>query len=234
MRPLRVGTNAAALEPTVGARRMPAGCTDDRSHSIMRRHPRKNTRAASHTHIGRFVEQLGRLAEGEGLPRTAGRMMAVLLICAVPMSTDELAARLNVSRASVSTNSRLLQSLGIANLITRPGSRRDYLQISGDPCSSLLTLGLHRMQSMCTAIREMRLAMSGGEFGVPRQRLQRMERFYELAIAQAQSALSTWRQLGVGRDAARGNRATARSSSSLRNPAVRKKPSGMRRPNVLD
>jgi DNA-binding transcriptional regulator GbsR (MarR family) len=141
-------------------------------------------------HIDRFVEQLGRLAEGEGLPRTAGRMMGVLMVCGSPLGIDDLATRLKVSRASISTNSRLLQSLSIADLVSEPGSRRDYLQISGDPCASLLTLGLHRMQSMCAAVREMRLTMSGKQFDVPRARLKRIESFYVLAITQAQAVLA--------------------------------------------
>jgi hypothetical protein len=151
------------------------------------------------THIDRFIEQLGRLAEGEGLPRTAGRMMGVLMICGSPMGIDEFATTLKVSRASISTNSRLLQSLAIAELVSEPGSRRDYLQISGDPCSSLLTLGLQRMHSMRDAVRQMRLALSGAAFGTPRARLKRMERFYELAINQAQSVLSLWRNKQVSR-----------------------------------
>ncbi len=146
------------------------------------------------THIERFVEQLGRLAEGEGLPRTAGRMMGVLMICGSPLSIDELAGRLQVSRASISTNSRLLQSLAIADLVTELGSRRDYLQISGDPCSSLLTLGLHRMESMRGAIRQMRLAIDGSQFAGSRARLKRMEDFYDLAITQAQAVLAAWRR----------------------------------------
>ncbi len=136
-------------------------------------------------HFDRFIEQLGRLAEGEGLPRTAGRMMGVLMIAGAPRSIADLAARLKVSRASISTNSRLLQSLAIADLISEPGSRRDYLQISGDPCGSLLTLGLGRMQSMCTAVRQMRLAMNGAHLGAPRTRLKRIERLYVLAITRA-------------------------------------------------
>lgn len=152
-----------------------------------------STVSIQNTHIDRFIEQLGRLAEGEGLPRTAGRMMGVLMICGAPMDINELATRLQVSRASISTNSRLLQSLAIANLVMRPGDRRDYLQISGDPCSSLLMLGLRRMESMRGAIRQMRLAMNGAQFGAPRARLKRMERFYDLAITQGQTVLATWR-----------------------------------------
>jgi DNA-binding transcriptional regulator GbsR (MarR family) len=150
-------------------------------------------------HFDRFVEQLGLLAEGEGLPRTAGRMMGVLMVCSEPMGIDELATTLKVSRASISTNSRLLQSLQIADLVREPGDRRDYLQISGDSCSSLLTLGLHRMQSMRRAVRQMRLALNGAAFSTSRGLLKRMEQLYDLAIEQAQSVLSLWRKSHLGK-----------------------------------
>jgi len=110
------------------------------------------------THVDRFIEQLGRLVESEGLSRTAGRMMGLLIVSRAPWGIDDICTRLKVSRASVSSNSRLLHSLAIAQWVTGPGSRRDYLQIRGDSCISLLTLGIQRMQSMRLAIREMRRA----------------------------------------------------------------------------
>jgi DNA-binding transcriptional regulator GbsR (MarR family) len=139
-----------------------------------------------------FIERLGRLAEGEGLPRTAGRMMGALILSPTPLGIDELANRLKVSRASISTNSRLLQSLSIASLVDRPGSRRDYLRISGDPCSSLLSLGLQRMQSMHGAIQEMRCVLDPSRFDELRTRLRRMERFYTEAIRGVEVVLAEW------------------------------------------
>jgi DNA-binding transcriptional regulator GbsR (MarR family) len=153
-----------------------------------------NRQKAQTAHVDRFIEQLGRLAEGEGLPRTAGRMMGLLIVSGIPLGIDEIAARLQVSRASVSTNSRLLQSLSIAQLVSAPGNRRDYLQISGDPCSSLLALGLQRMQSMHQAVRQMRLATNGAEFKTTRTRLRRMEKFYAGAVRQVQAVLENWNE----------------------------------------
>jgi DNA-binding transcriptional regulator GbsR (MarR family) len=148
------------------------------------------------THVDGFIEQVGRLVEGEGLPRTAGRMMGLMIVSGTPLGIDEISRRLKVSRASVSTNSRLLQSLAIAQLVSEPGNRRDYLQIRGDSCSSLLTLGVQRMQSMRAAIRKMRLAMRRGQFGTTHARLKRMERFYDTAIEQVHGVLASWRDDG--------------------------------------
>jgi DNA-binding transcriptional regulator GbsR (MarR family) len=146
-----------------------------------------------------FIERLGRLIESEGLPRTAGRMLGLLMISGEPLSIDDVAEELRVSRASVSTNGRLLESLDIAKRVTKPGDRRDYIQISDDPCSSLLSLGVRRLNDMRRAVREMRTAGSQVRAATPmRQRLERMEKFYDLAISKAESVLSAWKRERTG------------------------------------
>ncbi|HEU4626750.1 MAG TPA: MarR family transcriptional regulator [Steroidobacteraceae bacterium] len=140
-----------------------------------------------------FIERLGRLAEGEGLPRTAGRMMGLLMIHDADLSIDDIAEQLRVSRASVSTNGRLLESLDIAARVTRPGDRRDYLRIAAEPCTSLLSLGVRRLRDMQRAVREMREAVPGARAPV-RNRLERIERFYGLAIGRAESVLEDWQK----------------------------------------
>ena len=154
--------------------------------------------ARTEPHLIRFVEQAGRLAEGEGLPRIAGRMMALLMVSGRHMGIDELSQALRVSRASVSTNGQLLRQLNIAERVTVPGDRRDYLQISGDPCSALLNLGLRRLRTMRDAIREMRHALRAGGAGV-RARLNQTERCYDAAVERVESLLGSW-QRGRGRD----------------------------------
>jgi len=154
--------------------------------------------AAQNTrHVDQFIEQLGRLAEGEGLSRTAGRMMALLIVAGRPLEIDDFARRLKVSRASVSTNGRVLQSLKIAERVSQSGSRRDYLRISGDPSRALLTLGLQRMRSMHLAISEIRLALRGKQSEATVARLRRMAKLYDAAIAQMEGVLRKWSSLAA-------------------------------------
>lgn len=148
---------------------------------------------ASSTPGREFIERMGRLAEGEGLPRIAGRMMGLLMLNDRELSIDEVAQELKVARASVSTNGRLLESLNIAVRMTRPGDRRDYLFIAADPCTSLLSLGVRRLTEMRRAVREMSHATGRAKnANFIRLRLQRMEDFYDLAISRAESVLAQW------------------------------------------
>lgn len=76
--------------------------------------------------VSQFVESWGLVMERYGLPRIGGRIIGLLMVTKEPMSLDDLAGRLGVSRASVSTNIRLAQMSGMVEQVTKPGDRRDY------------------------------------------------------------------------------------------------------------
>ena len=78
----------------------------------------------------RLVERFGVLADRAGMSRIAGRIVGLLLQHPGDLSLDEIAQRLAVSRASVSTEARRLLDAGIVERVGRPGDRKDYYQIS--------------------------------------------------------------------------------------------------------
>lgn len=79
---------------------------------------------------GRFVETLGAMWEGYGLPRGAGRIFGLLLLAARALSAEEISATLHVSRSSVSTDVRELLSIGLVERIRVPGDRTGYYMFS--------------------------------------------------------------------------------------------------------
>ena len=68
-----------------------------------------------------FTDRMGLLFEAEGQPRIAGRMFGYLLVSEDPRSLDQLAETLRVSKASVSTNARLLADKGMLERRLPPG-----------------------------------------------------------------------------------------------------------------
>ena len=94
-----------------------------------------------------FVELMGRHLEEEGMPRIAGRLMGALFLNEEEASLDDLAEQLQVSKASVSSNARLLEHWGIAERVTLPGDRRDFYRLSRDAEERSLqrTLDRHRL-----------------------------------------------------------------------------------------
>lgn len=79
-----------------------------------------------------FVERLGLLIESEGHSRVGGQLLGILLLSDSPLSLDELALRLAVSKASVSINARHLEQKGVAIRVSFPGDRRDHYAIAPD------------------------------------------------------------------------------------------------------
>ena len=59
----------------------------------------------------RFTDRIASLFEHDGLPPIAGRIFALLLLSEEARSLDQLAAELGVSKASASTNARLLAAV---------------------------------------------------------------------------------------------------------------------------
>jgi DNA-binding transcriptional regulator GbsR (MarR family) len=80
-----------------------------------------------------FVESLGLILQTEGFPRIAGRLLGIFVLRGGPLSFQELCDALQVSRGSVSTNTRLLESLGAVERVAMAGERQDYFRLADNP-----------------------------------------------------------------------------------------------------
>ena len=96
--------------------------------------------------IEEFVEQLGLFAQADGLPRIAGRILGLMVIHGGPFSFSELSVMLKVSRGSISTNTRVLENLGVIERTTRPGERQDYFKLHSNPYIELIRGLQNRMK----------------------------------------------------------------------------------------
>lgn len=80
-----------------------------------------------------YIEEFGLFYEQYGLSRTAGRILAWLMVCEPPHQTmNDLVEALQVSKSSISTASRLLIQGNIIERISLPGERRDFYRIKDD------------------------------------------------------------------------------------------------------
>jgi DNA-binding transcriptional regulator GbsR (MarR family) len=80
----------------------------------------------------RFTDRMAELFEQEGQPPIAGRVLALLLVSEAPRSLNDLAGDLGVSKASASTNARLLADFGVILRARRAGDRRDFYAVAPD------------------------------------------------------------------------------------------------------
>lgn len=140
-----------------------------------------------------FIERYGMAAEQDGLPRTAGRMLALLIVEGGPFSFSELAERLQVSRGSVSTNTRLLEQFGVIERVAKPGDRQDYFKIVADPWVRLLEAWTER-QAKTEKIAESLLNDAAALSGDSRKRVGAFLSFVRTTTTEARATIARLRQ----------------------------------------
>jgi DNA-binding transcriptional regulator GbsR (MarR family) len=154
----------------------------------------------------RFAERMGDIYEADGFPRIAGRLVGLLLVSDAPRSLAELAEELGVSKASVSTDARLLAAYGVIERLRRPDDRRDYYRVVPDLVGRMMEQRLRRWQRFTEALAEARRSMPGHDRTV-RARLAEYERGYIYMSGAIDEALGRWRA---------GTRRTARTPTPRR------------------
>jgi DNA-binding transcriptional regulator GbsR (MarR family) len=142
--------------------------------------------------VAHFVEQLGLFFEAQGLSRTPGRLMGLLLVKPNPLSLDAMAELLQLSKASISTNIRLLEHYGLVERISLPGDRRDHYQLGSDPWERVTAISIERAQRMISIANEGLCALSKEDVEA-RHRLEEMRRFYSFLVKEARDLLQIWR-----------------------------------------
>jgi DNA-binding transcriptional regulator GbsR (MarR family) len=140
----------------------------------------------------RFTGRLGALFEHDGQPPIAGRIFGLLLLSEEALSLDQLAAALEVSKASASTNARLLAQLGVIEQVHRPGSRRDYYRMVPDLFERSVAQRLARWRRFTEVIGEGRrtLPLTSPEV---RERLEEYETGFSYIADVIGRAMLQWR-----------------------------------------
>ncbi|MDP1930273.1 MAG: MarR family transcriptional regulator [Gammaproteobacteria bacterium] len=131
--------------------------------------------------VERFIEQMGLSAQADGVPRIAGRIFGYFIVHGGPVSFAQLAKELQVSRASVSTNARVLSSIGFIERVSRPGDRQDYYQLAESPFLRMIEGYMERMRRMQTILVQANGSIPE-EMVATRRRLAQMSHFYEVAV----------------------------------------------------
>jgi len=139
----------------------------------------------------RLVEKAGLRFEADGLPRTAGRILGYLMLSSEPKSLDDIAAELRVSKAGVSTNTRLLERSGGVVREIRPGDRRDYLRIAEDLHIRMLDHWLAHLREITRllhAAQQERLP----EDEVVQERFETLSLFFDHMLEEIEGASERW------------------------------------------
>jgi DNA-binding transcriptional regulator GbsR (MarR family) len=95
--------------------------------------------------LNRFIDGMGMYFEDQGIPRIGGRILGLLMIAHWPLSAEDIASILGISRASVSTNFRLLLSTGMVEKVTLRGNRTTFYVFSDSAMEQRTTVLIQTM-----------------------------------------------------------------------------------------
>ncbi|MCF3596056.1 MarR family transcriptional regulator [Rhodobacteraceae bacterium LMO-12] len=110
--------------------------------------------AAAESARADFIEKIGVIAQSEGVPRIAGRVLAMLLYDGERVSFGQLADALQVSRGSVSSSVRLLESQQLIKRVAKPGDRQDYFQMVESAFANMVEASVTRVRRAAAEIEE--------------------------------------------------------------------------------
>lgn len=139
-----------------------------------------------------FIERVGLYYGQYGLPRIGGRILGLLLVAERPLTLDDIAGALRVSRASVSTNVRLAVTYGFAEQVSLPGDRRDYYQFPEDGWDRALLINIEGAKGL-RVIAERGLAAVTPDDALAHERLEEMLQFCDFALDESYAMLEGWR-----------------------------------------
>ncbi len=141
--------------------------------------------------LQRFIRHMGGYFESSGVPPIGGRILGLLMIAHEPLSAEDIASMLHVSRASVSTNFRVLAAAGLAERYTSHLDRITYYVFPDTAWEQAMALGARRAQDFKRIVQEGLAAMPVKD--AARSHLVRGTEYAELVIDFFQRQLDEWR-----------------------------------------
>lgn len=139
----------------------------------------------------RFLEECGLFFERMGFPRIGGRILALMMIAEEPLSLEDIAKRLRVSKASVSTNARQFERVGFLDMVARLGDRRTYYQWSPRAFERRFEFGL-AVSGAVARFAEMGLSCIHHDDTVARTRLEEAAAFASFMQEQMTRVQGLW------------------------------------------
>jgi len=141
-----------------------------------------------------YAESWGVLFEQEGLPRTSGRIWGWLLVCSPGnQSVQQLCDALQVTKGSISTNTRLLERAGLIRRMGVSGSKQTHYRVRSGAFEALL------QEKLGATLQWLGLADQGLgllEAAPPERarRLQDLREFYAFIEKEQRGILKRWKE----------------------------------------
>lgn len=102
-----------------------------------------------------FIGLMERIAPQQGMTPIAGKILAILIHDGSELSFSDLATELQVSRGSISTNTRMLAACHMIERVRKPGERQDFFRVTRDLHVGLLGEMVRSLSQTAVAIRDL-------------------------------------------------------------------------------
>lgn len=140
--------------------------------------------------VSQFIENMGLQYEAYDVPRIGGRILGLLMVSPDPMTSEEMAETLQVSRSSISTNLRTLLMTGLIEKVSIPGDRLDYFVFAEDAWLRIIEMRLEEVLSLKEAAEEGLETLR--ENHPARKRIEEMRSWAEVIQTAYQHASKNW------------------------------------------
>lgn len=102
-----------------------------------------------------WVERVAMYLARDGVPPIAGRVLGWLMVCDPPEQTPaQISSAIGSSRASLTSNLRLLTGMGFLTWRTRPGERTGYYRMADEAWSVVVRQQIAGIASFLDITRE--------------------------------------------------------------------------------
>lgn len=145
-----------------------------------------------------FIEGVGRYFEELGVPRIGGRILGLLMVAERPLTLDEIARTLQISRASVSTNARLVIAANLVERTGRTGDRRDYYVFGRRAWAGALEADINVMRTLERLTEEGAASLDPAN-AIGHARLREAAAFARFCAAELGGMAERWRQQSESR-----------------------------------
>jgi len=128
-----------------------------------------------------FIDKLGFYYEGYGIPRIGGRILGYILLCDSPISAEHISSDLGISRASASTNLRLLINYGFIEKKMVQQGRTDFYVMAKSAWENALITRLNGFRSLLNILDTDSLSTDNSSVNEMREWCQLMYSIHEKA-----------------------------------------------------
>lgn len=145
----------------------------------------------------RFVESMGRISKFWGFSRIMGQLYGLLYLNSEPMTLDQLAEGLMVSKGSVSINVRSLERWGMVEKVWVKADRKDYYRAETSFMDIVVKILQERekkefdsaLKTVSECLEDLKPLATSEETKFLKQRLTNVQRFFSFIDKSVFSAL---------------------------------------------